>query len=85
MGIYTYLIWISGGGTWTGGQAIGGGVGWRSRGIQADEGRGQEVSLGRHAGGRLALVVLESALSFTKLCLEQVNFLNIGRQNMLLV
>ena len=76
-----YLVRIGGSGAWTGGQAVGG-IGWRgSGGVEADEGRGQEVPLGGQTGRRLVLVVLESALSFSELCLEQVNFLNTDSHN----
>ena len=62
---WEYLIRICRGGAWTSGQALGG-VRWQwSRGVQTDEGCGQEVSLGRHAGGCLDLIVLESPFSFT--------------------
>ena len=80
----THLVWVRRGGAWTGGQAIGG-IGWRSRGggVETDEGCGQEISLWR--GGGLALVVLESALCFAELCLQQVDFLNTASQNMFIV
>ena len=60
-----------------------GGVGWRrSGGVETDEGRGQEVSLGGQTGRRLALIVLESPFSFTEFRLQQVNFLNTDSHNM---